>query len=177
MPLPLTSRENRHQISYWEGSASVPWRQPIDIAFHKLCLACFNISSQQFTFLYAGQNSSQCLCHVWAGRAATNVHGKQENSRLPYVNSTCAERSTCHTGLLAFFGDFAARMRIGSFVGLRRWDVAGASKPALETYFALVLGVFVFQISFWIYGAVHILCQPKTGVPTPPLRQQWSAFG
>ena len=26
-------------------------------------------------------------------------------------------------------------------------------------------------------GAVHILCQPKSGVPGPPLRQQWSVFG
>ena len=165
MPLPLTSRENRHQISYWEGSASVPWRQPIDIAFHKLCLACFNISSQQFTFLYAGQNSSQCLCHVWAGRAATNVHGKQENSRLPYVNSTCAERSTCHTGLLAFFGDFAARMRIGSFVGLRRWDVAGASKPALETYFALVLSrcICISNLILDSWGCSHIMSPVRGG--------------
>ena len=144
LPVPLTSRENRHQISYWARPASVSKRQLIDNAFHKLCLACFNISSQQFTFLYAGQNSSQCLCHVWAGRPARSVHGKQEKRRVPYVNSTCAERSTCHTGLLAFFGDFAARMRIGSFVGLGRSDDAGASKPASETYFALVLIVFVF---------------------------------
>ena len=36
------------------------------------------------------------------------------------------------------------------------------------------------SVQLLVLGAVHILRQPKTGVPTPPpspLRQQWSAFG
>ena len=94
----------------------------------------------------AGQNSSQCLCHVWPAAVLPPGAKSWQESRRLYMwivhNSWTVHLSP---RIADIFRKLCPENENRLFCW--RWDVTGASKPEWKTYFALVLNIFVFQIS------------------------------
>ena len=155
--VPLTWQENRHQISYWPASVH---RRQLKLTMHFTNYvspaSIFRPNSSHFSMRVKIPHNV-CVMSGPAARLLVCTHSKQQNRQLVYRNSMCAERSTCHAGLLTFFGDFAPRMRIASFVGLGRWDV---HRSLPEKHTSLWSSAYLyFKHSFGQYSFLPLILQ------------------